>query len=154
QLPASCFHAAKTLARVEEGSGTVTAIFTDGSRAQSELLIGADGINSVVRQQFSPAVQPRYAGYVAWRGIVEEADVAPGDRALVSDPLPLGVAGREMMFCVPTPGKTAPRAAPRRCCYVWYRPADYDTELPALCTDASGRRHGHAIPPTLIRREV
>ena len=32
----------------------MTAIFTDGSRAQGELLIGADGINSVVRQQLIP----------------------------------------------------------------------------------------------------
>jgi 2-polyprenyl-6-methoxyphenol hydroxylase-like FAD-dependent oxidoreductase len=154
KLPASCFHAAKTLARVEEGSETVTAIFTDGSRAQGELLIGADGINSVVRQQFSPAVQPRYAGYVAWRGIVEEADFAPGDRALVFDHLTFCFAEREMMVCVPIPAEADTRAGPRRCCYVWYRPADYETELPVLCTDASGRRHGHSIPPTLIRREV
>jgi hypothetical protein len=59
-----------------------------------------------------------------------------------------------MMVCVPIPAEADTRAGPRRCCYVWYRPADYETELPVLCTDASGRRHGHSIPPTLIRREV
>jgi 2-polyprenyl-6-methoxyphenol hydroxylase-like FAD-dependent oxidoreductase len=59
-----------------------------------------------------------------------------------------------MMVCVPIPAEETARAGPRRCCYVWYRPTDYDHELPALCTDANGRRHGITIPPPLIRHEV
>src|SRR5262249_16115340 len=36
---------------------------------------------------------------------------------------------------------------------VWYRPTAPDT-LVDLCTDASGRYHGTAIPPPLIRPEI
>jgi 2-polyprenyl-6-methoxyphenol hydroxylase-like FAD-dependent oxidoreductase len=35
-----------------------------------DLLIGADGIHSVVRQHFYPEKKPHYTGYVIWRGIL------------------------------------------------------------------------------------
>ena len=55
---------------VEQDAASVTAIFADGTRAQGDLLVAADGIHSTVRQQFLPALAPGYAGYVAWRGVV------------------------------------------------------------------------------------
>jgi 2-polyprenyl-6-methoxyphenol hydroxylase-like FAD-dependent oxidoreductase len=153
-LPAQHFRQATTLAQVEQQANSVTAIFSDGSRAQGELLIGADGIHSTVRRQFAPETQPRYAGYVCWRGIVAETELAEGDRALIFDHLTFCFAQGEMMVCVPIPCEDEARTGPQRCCYVWYRPVEFESELPALCTDASGRCHGVAIAPTLIRREV
>ena len=40
--------------------------------------MGADGIRSTVRQQCSPDVTPRYAGYSAWRALIAER-VFPAD---------------------------------------------------------------------------
>uniref|UniRef100_UPI0020905EAA FAD binding domain-containing protein n=1 Tax=Acinetobacter baumannii TaxID=470 RepID=UPI0020905EAA len=37
---------------------------------------------------------------------------------------------------------------------VWYRPTDIQVSLPDMCTDATGRQHGLAIPPPLIRPDV
>ncbi|HEX2914697.1 MAG TPA: FAD-dependent monooxygenase [Chloroflexia bacterium] len=47
---------------------------------EGELLVGADGINSVIRSQLFGASAPRYAGYRAWRGVVKYEDrrIAPG----------------------------------------------------------------------------
>jgi 2-polyprenyl-6-methoxyphenol hydroxylase-like FAD-dependent oxidoreductase len=42
----------------------------------------------------------------------------------------------------------------RRCQFVWCRPVDDEMTLSQMCTDATGRRHGDAIPPTLIRPEI
>jgi 2-polyprenyl-6-methoxyphenol hydroxylase-like FAD-dependent oxidoreductase len=36
---------------------------------RGELLVGADGLRSVVRHAVVPWAQPRYGGYAAWRGI-------------------------------------------------------------------------------------
>jgi 2-polyprenyl-6-methoxyphenol hydroxylase-like FAD-dependent oxidoreductase len=43
----------------------------DGRRVTADLVIGADGLFSTVRQQLQPASVPRYAGYATWRGIAE-----------------------------------------------------------------------------------
>src|SRR4030095_12929797 len=40
----------------------------DGSEERCDLLIGADGLGSVVRSAVAN-VRPRYAGYTAWRGV-------------------------------------------------------------------------------------
>ena len=50
-----------------------------GGTARGALLIGADGIRSVVRGQLFPQVRPRFAGQTAWRGVVHF--VAPRDAA-------------------------------------------------------------------------
>jgi len=47
----------------------VCARFADGRKAQGDLLIGADGLRSVVRTQLFGPSKPRYAGYTCWRGV-------------------------------------------------------------------------------------
>lgn len=54
----------------QDGSG-VTARFAGGVIHRADLLIGADGIHSVIRRQLLGNGRPRYAGYTAWRGIAE-----------------------------------------------------------------------------------
>ncbi len=55
---------------------SVTARFAHSAPARADLLIGADGIHSVVRKQMFPNIRLRYSGYTAWRGVVETADEA------------------------------------------------------------------------------
>ena len=45
--------------------------FTNGRSVRADLIVGADGIHSVVRRVIRPDLQPRYSGYAAWRGVVE-----------------------------------------------------------------------------------
>jgi 2-polyprenyl-6-methoxyphenol hydroxylase-like FAD-dependent oxidoreductase len=60
---------------IKQQHNQVQVHFTDGSSAIADLLIAADGINSVVRQQLLPKSKPRYAGYTCWRGVVENPGV-------------------------------------------------------------------------------
>lgn len=61
---------------VEEDEDSVTAVFEDGHRATGDVLVGADGIRSQVREHvLGCEVVPRYADYVNWNGIV---DAQPG----------------------------------------------------------------------------
>jgi 2-polyprenyl-6-methoxyphenol hydroxylase-like FAD-dependent oxidoreductase len=47
----------------------VKALLVDGSDVEGDLLIGADGLYSVIRSQLFGSDKPRYAGYTGWRGI-------------------------------------------------------------------------------------
>lgn len=47
--------------------------FASGVRVEADLVIGADGLGSLVRRHLFPEAQPAYAGYVAWRGVFPES---------------------------------------------------------------------------------
>ncbi|MDQ4128468.1 MAG: FAD-dependent monooxygenase [Actinomycetota bacterium] len=49
----------------------VAALFADGREERGDLLVGADGLNSVVRLQLFGEERPRYAGFTAWRGLAD-----------------------------------------------------------------------------------
>ncbi len=51
----------------------VTAFFADGSEADGDFLIGADGIKSAIRTQLFGQTKLRYAGFTVWRGVAEFA---------------------------------------------------------------------------------
>ena len=53
---------------VEQSENGVIARSTDGHEERGDLLVGADGLTSVVRRAIA-AVPIRYAGYTAWRGV-------------------------------------------------------------------------------------
>jgi 2-polyprenyl-6-methoxyphenol hydroxylase-like FAD-dependent oxidoreductase len=150
-FPADRYHRGKELVAIEAAADLVTARFADGSSAQADLIVGADGLRSTVRQQFLPEVRPVYAGYVAWRGLVSESTLPS---AALHDLFPY------FAFCLP-PGEQMlgyPVAGPdndlrpghRRYNFVWYRPAEEETELQRLLTDETGHTHSLSIPPPLI----
>jgi 2-polyprenyl-6-methoxyphenol hydroxylase-like FAD-dependent oxidoreductase len=63
-------HLAARCERFQEDAAGVTAEFSDGRRARGDVLIGADGLHSIVRSQLHGRRPPRYAGYTAWRSVV------------------------------------------------------------------------------------
>ena len=154
-FPAADYRFGMSLERVEQDASGVTAIFTDGSRARGELLVGADGIRSTVRERILPEARPLYAGYVAWRGLVDESDVPPELHAQLFSTYTMCLPEGEMMLAYPVPGRdNDTRPGRRGYNHIWYRPTDFHETLPRLCTDATGRCHGISIPPPLIRPEV
>lgn len=154
-FPAVQYHFGATFVRYEESARDVTAHFADGSRATGDLLIGADGIRSAVRGQLFPGAQPRYAGYVAWRGIIDERAMRPELHADIFMRNVFCLPEGEMMTAYPTPGPDNDVSPGRRAyTFVWYHPVDGNEGLRDLCTDATGKWHGIGIAPPLIRPEV
>jgi 2-polyprenyl-6-methoxyphenol hydroxylase-like FAD-dependent oxidoreductase len=153
-FPPERYHRGRGLRTFEQTERSVVAHFSDGGAAEGDLLVGADGLRSTVRQQCLPELSPLYAGYVAWRALIAEQAFPPAIHRELFE---------YMTFCLP-PGEQClgyPIAGPdndlrrghRRYNVVWYRPADEATELRHLLTDERGTTHTISIPPPLIRQE-
>ncbi len=153
-LPAENYRLAKTLLRVEQDDDGVTAIFADGTSERGDILVGADGGRSTVRQQYLPQVQPIYAGYVAWRAVLDEALVPNHIHREIFELYTFCLPDGEQLVGYPVPGRDNDTQAGRRGYnIVWYRPTDVRM-LADICTDAAGVQHAGGIPPPLIRPEV
>src|ERR1700728_2666820 len=153
-LPAQNHRLGKRLARVEQSDAAVTAIFADGTREHGDLLVGADGIRSTVRAQYLPQVEPVYAGYVAWRAVLDESDVPPELWRQMVELYAFCLPDGEQLISYAVPGRDTDTPVGRRAYnIIWYRPTDPVT-LADICTDAGGRHHAAGIPPPLIRPDV
>src|SRR5271156_6204378 len=65
------YHQGTELVGFDQDQAGVLACFANGRQARGDLLVGADGGNSFVRRQLMPDVRADYAGYIAWRGLIE-----------------------------------------------------------------------------------
>lgn len=66
-IKASVVHLDKKAIAFDETDNAVTLLFADGTTAQGDLLVGADGMKSVIRNQIVGTDRPIYTGDAAWR---------------------------------------------------------------------------------------
>ena len=154
-LPDSCVHPGRALARLERRGDGVTAVFADGGRAEGDLLLGCDGVRSTVRAQVAPRARPRYAGYVAWRGMVAESRASAAARAALAGRLSFCLPPGEQFLSYAIAGEDGRlEAGGRRLNWVWYRPAPSGGAFETMFTDSEGARRDVSMPPGAVRREV
>ncbi len=154
-FPPQHYHRGRGFIGFTQDAAKVTAHFSDGKSVEADVLVGADGIRSTVRQQAAPVVAPLYAGYSAWRALVAESDFPPDVHHDLFEFMTFALPPGEQFLGYPVAGPDNDlRPGHRRYNIVWYRPADERTKLPWLLTDEGGRTHAISIPPPLIRHEV
>jgi 2-polyprenyl-6-methoxyphenol hydroxylase-like FAD-dependent oxidoreductase len=152
-FPEECVNRGAVVTSFAEDTSGVMAQLADGSEVRGDVLIAADGVRSTIRRQMFPDVGLVYAGYIAWRGMVDEAALSPVTHAAIFHRFGWGLIDGEHILGYPVPGAgddlTPGR---RRYSFVWYRPVTPET-LAEMQTDATGRAHPEGIPPHLIRPE-
>lgn len=105
QLPDACCRAGMQLDDIAQSDGRITAVFADGSTVTGDLLIGADGVHSTVRVRAFPcAPAPVYAGYVGWRGVIDERAVPPAACGQLLESYAFYLPPREMFLSYLQPG--------------------------------------------------
>ncbi len=75
-FPAEHIHLGHRLVGLADGGDHVEAWFDNGARITPDILVGADGIHSAVRTALFGAEEPRFAGCVAYRGLVPAERIA------------------------------------------------------------------------------
>jgi salicylate hydroxylase len=71
KLPPEIIHLDHRLIDFQQNKDSVTIHFENGKTESADLLIGADGIKSAVRQKLIADEQPRYLGSFCWRAVVK-----------------------------------------------------------------------------------
>ncbi len=152
-FPADRYRAGIGLEHLVPGTPQTTVTLSDGREIRADLVVAADGVRSRARALLAPHVQPRYAGYFAFRGMVPERDLSQAFRDTLFHRYVWIFPGDGQLNGYPICGPDYATAPGRRqYAYLWYRRVDEAT-MRDLLTDAHGHHHGVNIPPPLIRPE-
>ena len=149
-FPAAHYHRGMGLKRFEQNGGAVVGAFQRRHDArEADLLVGADGIRSTVRQQLLPELAPLYAGYVAWRALMPEQAIPPAIHRELFEYMTFCLPPGEQFLGYPVAGPDNDlRPGHRRYNVVWYRPAE---EAPS-CSACSPTRAASRIRSRSRRR--
>lgn len=114
----------------------------------ADIFVAADGFRSKARARFAPDTLTRYAGYIAWRGVVDEADL-PGDLIAFFDDTfsfcEVEGGGHALCYLIPGEGGSVVPGT-RRLNWVWYVTIARGADLDAMMTDNEGRHRDAAVP--------
>ncbi|MDR0246706.1 MAG: FAD binding domain-containing protein [Burkholderia sp.] len=150
-LPDGIVHAGDAFERFEQAGERIVAHFSSGRVETADLLIGADGGRSTVRAQLLPAVRPSYAGYVAWRGLVDESALPEQVLYLLRERFTFQQGGAHQFLTYLVPGANgATGSGRRRVNWVWYRRLA-DDRLPSLFLTRDGTQRDGSLPPGAMR---
>lgn len=119
-LPAGTVHYGHRLAAFTHSGSGVRATFEDGTVAEADMLIGADGHRSVVRTSLWGHHPPRLAGWATWQGLSAQRHLLPDpNRGLMINGrlgfcglLPAGPDTLQWWFSHPWPGADKGPALP------------------------------------------
>ena len=154
-FPDANYHSGGSVVSVQNDVDCARVTLADGTVYRADFVIAADGFKSALRDQFLPDVKLQYAGYVAWRGLVDETALSPETREALFDKFAFCLPPHEQILGYPVAGLgNSTRAGERRYNFVWYRATSEDVDLPNLLTDSTGKRWVGGIPPALIRADV
>ncbi|HTZ02726.1 MAG TPA: FAD-dependent monooxygenase, partial [Xanthobacteraceae bacterium] len=83
----------------DAGKRPASARFADGSEIEADIVVGADGIHSAVRESLFGADAPRFTGCICWRGMAP-VDAVPADIDTVDGTMWLGPHGHVVHYRV------------------------------------------------------
>jgi 2,6-dihydroxypyridine 3-monooxygenase len=145
------YHLGGEVAGFEQAAGGVTVRLASRQERRCDLLVCADGIHSTARRLLLPGIGRSYAGYVAWRGAVVEAERTAATLELLHGAITYFVMPASHILAYPIPsieGETEPGR--RYTNWVWYRNVAAGEELDDLMTDRVGTRREVSLAPGAV----
>src|SRR5262245_16260955 len=76
--PGACIRLNARCTRVKQSVERAVILFADGSEAEADVVVGADGIRSAVRASLHGPDAPRFTGHIVWRGLVPTSALPKG----------------------------------------------------------------------------
>lgn len=144
----------REVTRIEQTAVAATLTFVDAATTEADLVVCADGVGSRFRRHFLPSFQERYAGYVAWRGMVPECELERPVTSQLGDAITYSVYANSHILVYPIPGIDGSVEPGRRLInYVWYRNYADGADLDDVLTGSDGVKREVSLPPGTARAE-
>ena len=152
RVPDTSYRVGVEVAGVEQRGDSAVLRLVDGTTEEFDLVVFADGHESLGRALLFPAAKAEYSGYIAWRGLLNEtlapdvvsfADPARGE--LTGQHAFMGARGHGIVYLVP--GKAgATQPGHRLINWLWYENVGLDA-LPAAMASRRGDSAGRSVAP-------
>ncbi len=148
------YHLSAEVVEFQDEGDQVRIVLADGRTDCVDLLVFADGISSTARRRLLPEVKAEYAGYIAWRGVIPEAELTAETYGELFDTLSYQVMPNSHILVYPIPGYDGEVEPGKRLMnIVWYRNASAE-ELEALLLDSNGEKRYVSVPPGLVNSQA
>ncbi|MDT5142268.1 MAG: 2,6-dihydroxypyridine 3-monooxygenase, partial [Mycobacterium sp.] len=141
------YHLSTQLAHLDNRGDEVTLSLTDGQILTADLVVCADGIRSTGRAILVPDAQPRYVGYVAWRGTIERDELSGRTASVLQDAITYRILPHSHLLTYPIPATDGSVL----CNWLWYRNVAPGDHLTDLLTDRNGLRAELTVPPGSVQ---
>ncbi|KAF1949997.1 FAD/NAD(P)-binding domain-containing protein [Byssothecium circinans] len=149
----SVYETGARVADIKDKGDSVVVIYQREGRdatetIQAKLVIAADGFRSIIRTALLPETQPKYAGYLAWRGCVPESMTPDPMKGVLDGKLVMSMLEGSYILSYLNPGLGGSIALGERLLdWCWYDACEEDSaELDEIMTDSFGHRHNHTVP--------
>ena len=141
--------------KIEQNEDKAIAFFENGKKKETDLIIVANGIKSELRTYVDNKAYPQYAGYVGWRGVVNEEEISKNSLKTLSNYFIVVLPYNQQIASYPIAGegKNPFKIGERRINWIWYKPAPQNS-LQEILLGKSGQQFEDGIPPNEIREEI
>ena len=141
--------------KIEQNEDKAIAFFDNGKKKETDLIIVANGIKSELRTYVDNKAYPQYAGYVGWRGVVNEEEISKKSLETLSNYFIVVLPYNQQIASYPIAGEGENpfKIGERRINWIWYKPVP-QTSLQEILLGKSGQQFEDGIPPNEIREEI
>ena len=136
---------------IAKNNNETTIIFKNGKKIKADLVIIANGIRSNLKKLVDKN-KPKFAGYVGWRGLVDESSLSRETLDLMSEYFCFVLPQNQQFLTYPVSGsgKDGLKIGKRRINWLWYKPIT-TRNYKDILKGKSGKNHSHGIPPNEIK---
>ncbi|TNE62317.1 MAG: hypothetical protein EP344_05040 [Bacteroidetes bacterium] len=149
----SFFKGRKVTDAIQHADQRVTLCFEDAPDETFDLVLFADGYQSLGRRLMFPGSEPKYCGYMLWRGLLPEFEMLQS--APLGSNMPrmsyTSATGNLVVYFVPNENGSV-RQGERICNWAAYITCSV-ADLPDFMVDRFGVQHTGTIPPGCMRPE-
>ncbi|KAF5667460.1 cytochrome p450 monooxygenase [Fusarium heterosporum] len=155
------YRGGKKVTGIQESKDTVMVEYVDlvngeTERVETDMLIGADGSNSTVRDLVGAIFDKNYSGYIVWRGMVKERDLSKTTREFFAWGICSDMMWRDYLLCYKVPsdhGDFDTGGAVLN--YLLYENVTEGSDkMNDIFTDTKGQLHQNTVPRGTVRPEM